>query len=81
MDILLLDGSLRVKIYYDEDDSTFEDNICVCLEEDCPEEERILRADEVRISLTPLEARRLARALDAAADTSLANYETSPQED
>ena len=81
MEILLLDGSLRVKIFYDEEESTYEDNICVSLREDCPDDERILRADEVCISLTPLEARRLARALDAAADTSLADYETSPQED
>ncbi|HNT55664.1 MAG TPA: hypothetical protein PKG95_13175 [Anaerolineaceae bacterium] len=81
MEILLLDGSLRVKIFYDEEESTYEDNICVSLREDCPDDERILRADEVCISLTPLEARRLARALDAAADQSLSNHETSPQED
>ncbi len=68
--ITLLDGSLRLTIYHDEADREYEDNICLCLVEDCPEDERLLRADEVSIYLTPEQAAlivlELNRALDAA---------------
>ncbi|MCA9934273.1 MAG: hypothetical protein KC415_10130 [Anaerolineales bacterium] len=65
-DILLLDESLRVRIYYDCDDCEFDDNICVSLVEECPDEEKILIADETNIYLTPEQAKAVAQALIAA---------------
>lgn len=54
--ITLLDGSLRLSISCEESDNEFEDNICLCFEEDCPEDEKVLSADEVSIYLTPEQA-------------------------
>jgi len=65
-DILLLDESLRVCIFYDCDDCEFDDNICISLTEECPDEEKILIADETNIYLTPEQAKTLAQALIAA---------------
>ncbi len=66
MSIWLLDNSLQVKIYYDEKDCAFEDNICVSIVEDCPEDEKIFRHDETNIYLTPEQAMQLIKALTAA---------------
>jgi hypothetical protein len=49
MTLKLLDDSLRVNVYYEESDSDFEDNICICILEDCPEDEKIFKADEVNL--------------------------------
>jgi len=54
--ITLLDGSLKLSIFHETSDSEFEDNICLCFEEDCPEEEKIFKADEVSIYLTAEQA-------------------------
>ena len=51
--ITLLDGSLKLSIFHEESDSEFEDSICLCFVEDCPEDEKIFKADEVSIYLTP----------------------------
>lgn len=54
--ITLLDGSLKLSIYYDETDKEFDDDICLCFEEDCPEEEKLFKADEISIYITPEQA-------------------------
>lgn len=68
--ITLLDGSLKLSIYYDAADSQFEDNICLRFQEDCVEDEKLFRADEVGIYLTPEQAAlivlELSRAVEAA---------------
>lgn len=67
--ITLLDGSLKLSIYFEESDREYEDDICLCFEEDCPEEEKLFKADEVSIYLTPeqvaLMILELNRSLDA----------------
>ena len=70
-DILLLDESLQVRIYYECDDCDWADNICVSFREDCPEDERLFRANETNIFLTPHEAKQLALELINAANQSL----------
>lgn len=70
MTIYLLDKSLQVDICYEEGDSEYEDNICMSIIEDCPDEEKLMRADETNLYMTPAEARQLAEALLAAADKS-----------
>jgi hypothetical protein len=54
--INLLDGSLKLTIYYEESDREFDDDICLCFIEDCPEDEKVFKADEVSIYVTPEEA-------------------------
>ena len=76
MIIHLLEGSLKIQVYYCEDDVEFEDNICIEVEEDCPDDEKLLQANQVIISITPVEARQLATLLNQAADVSLADRET-----
>jgi hypothetical protein len=63
MAIYLLDNSLKVNIFFEEFDSGFDDNICISFCEDCPEEERVFRADETNLYLTKDEATQFAIAL------------------
>ncbi len=68
MAIYLLDNTLKVEIVYEKNESTYDDNICVCIIEECPEDEKIFRYDESNLYLTADQARQLARMLEAAAD-------------
>lgn len=70
MAIYLLDDSLKVNIYFDKSDCSFDDNVCLSIIEECPEDEKIFRADETNLYLTPKQARELAMALLAAAEDS-----------
>lgn len=70
MAVYLLEDSLKIDVFFDPQDCTFEDNICVAMFESCPDEERILQAHEVNIYLTEEQARALAAALLKAADDS-----------
>ncbi len=75
MSISLLDDSLKVRIYFEESDLEFDDDICICIVEDCPDEEKLLRADETNIYITPDQAALLVMALQRAMD----NYRSSGQ--
>ena len=70
MAIELLNGSLKIDVYFDKDDKEFDDNICVSLKEFGPEDEKIFYAGETDIFITPDEARKLAEMLTAAAESS-----------
>jgi hypothetical protein len=70
MAIDILNGSLNVDIYFDKSDKEYDDNICVCLKEFGPEDEKILYASETDLFITPEEARQLAMMLTEAADRS-----------
>lgn len=67
--ITLLDGSLKLSVYYEEPDRRFDDSICLCFQEDCPEEEKIFKADEVSIYLTPEQVALLILELNRTMDT------------
>lgn len=54
--IVLLDGTLKLTVYVEESDRQFEDDICLCFAEDCPDDEKVFRADETSIYLTPEQA-------------------------
>jgi hypothetical protein len=75
-EILLLDETLRVIVYYEAEDKSFEDNVCLCIEEDCPEEERVFRAQITSLYLTRDQARRLAEALLKAVERSWEDSDT-----
>ncbi len=76
MSISLLDDSLKVKVYFEESDRDFEDDICISFLEDCPEDEKIFRADETNIFITPDQAGLLIMALQRA----MGQYRSSDQE-
>ncbi len=81
MIISLLDGSLKVQIFYEEPDASFEDNVCISFLEDCPEDEKIFKAGETNIFLTPEQAAQLAEALSkAAAESKLASRRADTHE-
>jgi hypothetical protein len=42
-----------LNIYYDPSDQEFEDDICLCFVEDCPEDEKLFKADETSMYVTP----------------------------
>ncbi len=75
--ITLLDGSLKLSIYYDTMDKEFDDDICLCFQEDCPEDEKVLGADEVSIYITPEQAALIALALNRAIEAHRNDSKTS----
>ena len=76
MSVSLLDNSLKVGIYFEESDRDFDDDICISFSEDCPPEEKLFRADETHIYVTPDQACLLLLALQRAME----NYRASCQE-
>ena len=68
--ILLLDKSLKVEVYFSKEDCDFEDNVCIVIEECCPEDEKIFKHEESHIYVTCAQARELAAALSAAIEES-----------
>ncbi|MFL7840446.1 MAG: hypothetical protein ACK2T4_06180 [Candidatus Promineifilaceae bacterium] len=76
MSVILFDGGLTVKIFYDETDSEYEDAVCIQMIEDCPEDEKVLKFDETNLYITPDQACLLILALQRAMD----NYRDTCQE-
>ena len=71
MAILLLDDTLQIEVHYEQEDGDLRDNVCLRIREDCPDEERLFRAEETNVYLTARQARELANALLNAAEHSL----------
>ncbi len=63
MDVWLLDDSLRISIFHDEEACEFDDDICVSIFESCPYDEKLFIADETNIYISRDEALRLAEML------------------
>ncbi len=70
MAIKLLNGSLKIEVFFDKKDREYEDNICVCMQEFGPGDEKILYASETNIFINAEQARELAEMLSTAADHS-----------
>ena len=70
MAIELLNGSLKIDVFYDKHDRDYEDNICVCVREFGPEDEKVLYAGETNIFINSEQARGLAEMFLKAADHS-----------
>jgi len=70
MALEILNGSMQLDIFFDSSDREFDDNICVCVRETCPDDEKIMYATETNIYLTSEQARNLADLLIRAADQS-----------
>lgn len=70
MEIKLIGGELLVNINFEKSDSDYDDNICLCFHEPCPEETKLFRAKETNIFITPEEARTLATILMEVAEAS-----------
>ncbi len=70
MAIEILNGSMKIEIFYDRQDRDYEDNICVCIKETGPEDEKTMYANETNLFITADQARRLAEMLLKAADQS-----------
>jgi hypothetical protein len=70
MAIEILNGSLKIEVFFDKSDKEYDDNICVCLKEYGPEDEKILYASETDLFITAEEARKLAEMLTEAAERS-----------
>ncbi|MDR3562912.1 MAG: hypothetical protein P4N59_15960 [Negativicutes bacterium] len=73
--ISLLDDSLEVSIYFDRNDSRFQDNIGVSILENCPQCEKLFKADEINCFITPDQARQLIEALSTALEMRRAFFE------
>jgi len=81
MTILLLDGSMQIDIWYEENDRDYADNICISVKEICPDDERLFRGEETRLLITPKQALQLSKALRTAADNSLSDSEVEKSQD
>jgi len=73
MTLYLLDGTLQIDIFFECEDQDLDDNICISIIERCPPNERILRAGQTNIFLTPQQARALGEALIKSAANSEAD--------
>lgn len=67
---MFLDDSLQVSVEYDADQHDYEDTVGLTFVEHCPKDERIFKADETRIFLTPDQAEQLALVLQQVATES-----------
>ena len=76
MTVSLLDGGLKLTIFYDDADREFDDDICIRIFEDCPDDERVLKFDETNLYVTPDQACLLVLALQRAVES----YRKSSQE-
>lgn len=54
--ITLLDGTLKLSIFYEENDREYDDDICLRFIEDCPEDEKLFKFDDVSFYITPEQA-------------------------
>ena len=70
MAIELLNGSLKIEIFFEKNDKEYEDNICIRACEYGPEDEKIFYASETNIFINTEQARELAEMLITAADHS-----------
>lgn len=70
MRIKLLKGALIVSIQYEKSDSEYDDNICLCFETPCHDDEHIFRGEQTHLYLTANEARSIAKTLLAVAEES-----------
>ncbi len=70
MTISLIDGTLKVNVYFEQIDCDYGDNVCLSIVEKCPDDEKVFRGDETNLYLTVKQARKLASALVNAAEDS-----------
>ncbi|MEN6571584.1 MAG: hypothetical protein ABFD24_07075 [Anaerolineaceae bacterium] len=68
--IYLLDETLEVTIFYENKDRDLRDNICMVINESCPEDEKIFKHDESHLYFTREQALELAQAFIAAVERS-----------
>lgn len=68
MTVSLLDGGLKLTIFYDDVDRDFDDDICIRIVEDCPDDERVLKFEETNLYITPDQACLLVLALQRAVE-------------
>ena len=66
----MINGSLKIEVFFDPKDKEYEDNICICVRECGPEDEKILYASETNLFINAEQARALAELLTTAADHS-----------
>jgi len=70
MTISLIDNSLKVNIFFEISNCEFGDNVCFQIIENCPDDEKVFRADETNLYLTAAQTRQLVAALLKAAEES-----------
>jgi hypothetical protein len=70
MVLTLLDDTLKIEIFFEPSDRDFDDNICLCITETCPDEEKIFIHDETNVYLTSSQAEQFASMLMQAAAAS-----------
>lgn len=67
MAVYILDKSLKIEIFFENEDSAYQDNVCISIVEECPDEEKLFCSDETNIYISPEQACALAKALVSAA--------------
>jgi hypothetical protein len=64
----VFDGQILINVEFEIPEERFEDNISFSFGENCPPEQKLLKANEISFGLTSAQARILAQALLAAAE-------------
>ena len=75
MKLKLPDGSWDVEVFLDHSEPGYDDNVFIRITENCREQHKLLRADQVTVGITATDARRLAQRLAEAAEADKAAAE------
>lgn len=71
MKIKLLDGSWDVEVFLDRSEPDYDDNVFLRITEECPQEQKLLKTDQITIGIAAIDARELARRLKVVATPSI----------
>ena len=63
MKIKLLDGSWDVEVFLDRSEPAYDDNVFLSIAEECPQEQKLIKGNQITIGIAAADARKLARRL------------------
>ena len=63
MKIKLLDGSWDVEVFLDRSEPAYDDNVFLSISEECPQEQKLIKGNQITLGITAADARELAQRL------------------
>jgi repressor LexA len=63
MKIKLLDGSWDVEVFLDRSEPAYDDNVFLSIAEECPQEQKLIKGNQITLGITAADARELAQRL------------------
>ena len=57
MKIKLLDGSWDVEVFLDRSEPAYDDNVFLSIAEECPQEQKLIKGNQITLGITAADAR------------------------